>query len=172
MSKNILAISWSTTIFVILVVQLITVGMLGMSLLTLGAGSVASISQTPPVSFLYANADLGWIGSGRTIANAITMFANIVIAFWCILYGVSRRLKIIKYITIALGIHFSISVVVNGALIGLISVGGWWHVAAFVSAALMAVTASATVVVITLLTPKLKHLGIAHDDFIGEQVEL
>lgn len=172
MSKNTLAISWSTTIFVILIVQLITVGMLGASLLTLGAGSVASISQIPPINFLYNNADLEWVGSGRVIAHVVTMLANVMIAFWCVWYGISRRLKIIKYITIALGVHLAISAVVNSTLIGLVTVGGWWHVAAFIASALMAVVAAATVVIITLLAHKLKHLGIAHDHYIGTQANL
>lgn len=172
MEKQLPVIPWTATIFMIVVVQAIALVMLVTSFFSLGASSVASIAQLPPVTFIYSAADTGWIGAGRVIAHGVCAVANIAVGWLCFSYAMSRRLKMIRYITFAMAVQFWFSAACNIALAGLISAGGWWHAASFVLTTLMALAATTTAVIFTVLAAQLRQLGIAHDSYIGEQVDL
>ena len=169
MQKSIYALRMGTSIGLILMTQLIIVGMLAMNLLTLGSVSVSAISQTPPVGYLYSAGDISWVGSGRTVAHLVIAIAHAVIGVYCIKYGLLRKVKVIKFTTIALGIHFWFSTFVNLTLIGLITIGGWWHILSFLGVIMLASSGTAAAVIIAMLYGKLREIGEAHDALIEEQ---
>jgi hypothetical protein len=156
----------SAPIVAILVVQIITLAMLTMNLLSLPPYALGSIEQLPPAGFLYYGGELSWIGSGRTISHVITALMNVVIGILCIWYGMVRKLKMIKFITIAMGLQFIFGALTHISIAGVITTGGWWHVCAFAITMLTAIASVSTAVVFGVLQRHLRHLGEAHDDHI------
>lgn len=145
------AFNWSTTIFVVLIVQLITIGMLTTSLLTEGVGAMGTISQLPPLNFIYNAADISWIGAGRAISHIITFIMNMITGALCIWYGTSRNHEISRILSITLGLGFFIDAATQITFAGVISYGGWWHIAGLLVTMLNAIAATGSAVVIALV---------------------
>lgn len=173
MHKPIAAFSWSTPLFVVLIVQILTVIALSSSLLSSGTADSTPISLLPPLTFVYTAGDVGWIGAGRTFAHLLLSGMDIVVGACCIWYGLGRKLKIIRYVMMILGIYFVMSAVVNIATVGVIVYGGWWHVSAFAATVAATVAATASAVIFAMVQSNLRQLGVEHDRHIAtiEQLE-
>lgn len=163
MFKPIPAFNWSTTIFVVLIVQLITVFMLVTNLLTSNSGAIGSIAQLPPINFLYSGGDLSWIGAGRAICHIIIALMDIVIGTFCVWYGAVRKLRVNQFLTIVLGVYFFSSAAMNISLAGGISSGGWWHIAGLISAIVASLAATASAVTFALVFSNIVHTGTQED---------
>lgn len=171
MHKPIPFINWSAPILFVILTQLITLAVLGMNLMSLGLSAETVIAQLPPVTFLYSAADVGWIGAGRSVGHMVSIVMNTAIGLMCIIYGVGRKLRIIKFITILMGIQFLISTLISISIIGVISVGGWWHVFSLVAAIAVAIAATATAVMFGLVRTHLRDLGVAYDAYVDHHLE-
>lgn len=152
----------------ILILQAITLITLLLNFATLSPYAVGSIVQLPPVDFLYFGTELSWIGAGRTIGHAITALANVLIGGMCIWYGVVRKMKLIKFLTIAMGIQFLVASVVHSAIAGAITLGGWWHLIAFAASTITAICSVLTVVLFLTIRKQLFHIGQAYDMHIDQ----
>lgn len=156
-----------TPIFVVLFVQVIMLMMLLMNLAHLSTYEQGTIENLPPTNFLYLTSDTSWIGAGRSIAHIFTAATNAIIGALCIWYGLLRKINIIRYISVVMGLQFFTSAFVNISIMGVISFGGWWHFAALAGSVFMAVSSVATVVTFCMLRKHLRDLGQTHDVFVA-----
>jgi hypothetical protein len=166
MHKPIASFSWSTTLFVVLIVQILTIVMLASSLLSIGSADTTPISLLPPLNFIYTAGDAMWIGAGRTVAHLISGGMDIIVGICCIWYATGRRLKLIRYVMMMLGLHFFAAALGNFSIVGLIVYGGWWHTITFVTTVITAATATGSAVVFAMLQGNLRKLGVEHDKHI------
>lgn len=118
--------------------------------ITLGQEAHQSIATLPAEGTLYGTIDVAWIGWGRNVGHAVSMFMNLLIGTLLIGYGVARNKLSIRFITISVGIQLLLSAALNATMIGLISIGGWWHIAALVVALLMGLSAVSSALVFVL----------------------
>lgn len=168
MHKPISTFSWSTTLFVVLILQVIAIGVLASGLITTGSQASATISLLPPLNFLYTAADVLWVGAGAAIALVICATFDLIVAVCCFWYASARKLKLIKYVVMMMGVHFFVVCLVNLAAVGLIVYGGWWHALLLIGLIVTAITATAMGVMFLIAQGSLRQLGQAHDLHIAK----
>lgn len=164
--SNLLTIRWSTMVFVVLFAQLVTLVTLASGLLSIGAAATGTISYLPPFTFLYSDDATAWIGAGRAIGHIITAIMHGLIGVFCVWYAIGRRLKIIKWVMMMLGIHMFFVAVVDITITGTITYGGWWHVSSFIAILISTITSTAAAIVFIVVQKQLRLLGQAYDAHI------
>lgn len=137
------------TYLVLVIEAFVMTAMIG-GFITLGQEAHQSISALPAEGTLYGTIDVAWVGWGRNVGHGISMVMNLLIGVLLIGYGIKREKIAIKFITSAIGVQLILSAMLNATMIGLINVGGWWHVAALVVAMLMGLSAVASALVFAL----------------------
>jgi hypothetical protein len=110
-----------------------------------------------------------WVGTGLASALGITGVLNIILSGLCIMYGLGRRVRIIRYVTIAMGVLLATASIMCGGLIGMILLGGWWHIVGLLSIMVTAVVGTGTSAIFWLVHKPLIHLGLVQDSFIDSQ---
>jgi hypothetical protein len=145
--------NWSTTVFVILVVQVIILGILVSSLLSVTPVSMGAIGQLPPINFIYSLSDTGWIISGRTAGHIITGIMNLIVGIAAIRHCAVLQSRALKFVFCSIGAQLIATAAVSASSIGIIMYGGWWHVAGFIAGIMSAIAATATAVIVLMVQP-------------------
>lgn len=106
-----------------------------------------SIAALPAVGTLYGTIDVSWIGWGRDVGHGLSALMNLVIGTLIFGYGLKRTKVAIKFIATAVGVQFILSALLNATMIGVINIGGWWHIAALVTVMMKGLSAVASALI-------------------------
>lgn len=156
----------SAPVIALIIIQIIILLLLITNFISIPAYTLGSIESLPPTGFVYFSNQVPWITAGRIISHLIIAPIEVILSVICIIYGLTRKLKMIKYITITMGVFLLCTAILHIAIAGAFAIGSWWHLAALIAAMVSAIVAASTVVVFVMLVRNMIILGQAHDDYI------
>lgn len=113
-------------------------------------------SELQAVKSLYVQSNVDWICIVKIIAHIVCGILNAVSAFFAIRYGLRRKTEMFQFLMITIGIHFSLSAILNFSMIGQLFVGGLWHIFSTVFILIMVFSSLAALIILFIYRDHLR----------------